>query len=217
MRDIYIYTYIACTDGNARYRLTAGGLFPRVRVPRWPGFESRTRDKCNNISTVVRIRGPCCDLYRDIPLLPPETYVHNTGEFTIHPLTVAKVSRGSIDNPPRFMPVVNNKKKKTRERKKGKKGKRRKKIGEEWAREERERERGKKKGIEKYPWSLTNCYLEISRWFAAFPVTERRGYGNWVPSPIPTPCRCPLPLQEICAFVTGLSNNLPSTLVAISS
>lgn len=127
VRDIYIYTYIACTDGNARYRLTAGGLFPRVRVPRWPGFESRTRDKCNNISTVVRIRGPCCDLYRDIPLLLPETYVHNTGEFTIHPLTVAKVSRGSIDNPPRFMPVVNNKKKKTRERKKKEEGKKEKK------------------------------------------------------------------------------------------
>lgn len=149
-RYIYIHVYIACTDGNARYRLTAGGLFPRVRVPRWPGFESRTRDKCNNISTVVRIRGPCCDLYRDIPLLLPETYVHNTGEFTIHPLTVAKVSRGSIDNPPRFMPVVNNKKKKTRERKKKEEGKKEKKNRRGMS-EERERERGKKKGIEKYP------------------------------------------------------------------
>lgn len=112
-----IYACIACTDGNARYRLTAGGLFPRVRVPRWSGFESRTRDKCNNISAVVRIRGPCCDLYRDLPPLSPETYVHNTGEFTIHPPTVAKVSRGSIDNSRRFMSVVNNKKKRKKEKK----------------------------------------------------------------------------------------------------
>lgn len=130
-----IYACIACTDGNARYRLTAGGLFPRVRVPRWLGFESRTRDKCNNISAVVRIRGPCCDLYRDLPPLSPETYVHNTGEFTIHPPTVAKVSRGSIDNSRRFISVVNNKKKKEE----GKKIE--KKIREEWARKERERER----------------------------------------------------------------------------
>lgn len=142
-----IYTCIACTDGNARYRLTAGGLFPRVRVPRWSGFESRTRDKCNNISAVVRIRGPCCDLYRDLPPLSPETYVHNTGEFTIHPPTVAKVSRGSIDNSRRFMSVVNNKKKKKEE---GKKIEKKNKRGMSEERE-RKRERGKKKGIEKYP------------------------------------------------------------------
>lgn len=71
----------------------------------------------------------------------------HTGEFTIHPPTVAKVSRGSIDNSRRFMSVVNNKKKKKEE---GKKIEKKNKRGMSEERE-RKRERGKKKGIEKYP------------------------------------------------------------------